>query len=305
MPEINYLDRQTNRLEKEKVYGGFLIRLLYGHSLLSRTVGVVLRFLSARFRFLSHIYGYIQSHSISRWKIAPFIRRFHVDETEFLEPVQTFRCFNDFFIRRLKPECRPIAPGHDVAVMPADGRYLVFENIATSDGFTVKGVKFSLGEFLPHPELAAKYQNGSMVLIRLCPVDYHRFHFPFNCIPQDPWTIDGALYSVNAMALQRDIQILTKNQRMATLCYSKPFGSVLFVEVGATYVGTICSTFVPHEPYAKGDEKGYFAFGGSCIVMLFEPGRIQFDQDLLTASANKIEVRGLFGQTLGRSLTPL
>ena len=140
------------------------------------------------------------------------------------------------------------------------------------------------------------------MIARLCPTDYHRFHFSFNCIPDAPRLINGPLYSVNPIALKRNIQILSENKRVITVLNTKNFGSVLSVEVGATYVGSINQTFAPREHYAKGDEKGYFSFGGSTLVLLFEPGRIQFDQDLIDASKRKIEVRGLFGQSLGRAL---
>jgi phosphatidylserine decarboxylase len=180
----------------------------------------------------------------------------------------------------------------------------VFENIDKCDGFFIKGVKFDLREFLLDDALYEQFKQGSMAIIRLAPCDYHRFHFPFNCVPQGSSSIDGTLYSVNPMALKQDIGILTRNKREKTLLQTKLFGQVLYVEIGATCVGTIHQTFVPQEPYAKGDEKGYFSFGGSCLVLLFEPRTIQFDQDLLEASLKHTETRCLMGQTLGRSLAP-
>ncbi|MBS3902769.1 MAG: phosphatidylserine decarboxylase [Anaplasmataceae bacterium] len=304
MSDIVFIDRTSKKIKQEKVYGAFFLKLLYGGGILSRILAPILRPLTARWNAMSCLYGKLQKMGWSRCKIIPFIRRFDVDPTEFLEPVDSYRSFNDFFIRRLKTEARSIAPGNDVAILPADGRYLVFENISKCDGFLVKGVKFSLEEFILDPELKELYREGSMAIGRLCPSDYHRFHFPVHCLPQSPRQIDGSLYSVNPIALKRDIRIFTKNKREMTLLLSKAFGRVLFVEVGATYVGTIHQTFIQGEPYAKGDEKGYFSFGGSCLVLFFEPGRIQFDQDLLEASQKKMEVRGLMGQTLGRSLTP-
>ncbi len=304
MSEIFFIDRVTKKIKQEKVYRDSFLRLLYGKSILSRLLSPVLRPFFGKVAWISRLYGHLQKMSWSRCKIIPFIRKFDVDPNEFLEPVESFHSFNDFFIRRLKPESRPIALGNDIAILPADGRYLVFENIAKCDGFLIKGVKFSLEDFLLDREPAQLYKEGSMMISRLCPSDYHRFHFPFNCLPQDPKSIDGALYSVNPMALKEDIRIFTRNKRMMTPLLSKIFGRVLFIEVGATCVGTIHQSFISGEPYAKGDEKGYFSFGGSCLVLLFEPGRIQFDQDLVEASQKKIEMRGLMGQTLGRSLMP-
>ena len=235
----------------------------------------------------------------------PFIEAFKIDVSEFLDPVDSFQSFNEFFIRKLKPSCRPLANGHDVATLPADGRYLVFPSIQGSDGFFVKGEKFSLEKLLKNPELSKRYEQGSMVLARLCPTDYHRFHFPCNCIPEKSQLMNGPLFSVNPMALKRSIHILSENKRVITPLHTKNFGTILYIEVGATSVGSIQQTFLAGEPYAKGDEKGYFSFGGSCLILLFEPSCIEFDQDLIESSQNKIEMRGYLGQSLGRSLFPI
>ena len=112
--------------------------------------------------------------------------------------------------------------------------------------------------------------------------------------------IRGSLFSVNPIALKKNIDIFTQNRRSVTVLDSPLFGKALFVEVGATCVGQIHQTYSPLQAVEKGGEKGYFAFGGSSIVMFFEPGSILLDQDLVDASKQKIEVRGLMGQSLGR-----
>lgn len=297
-----YIDRKTHQEMTEKVYGKFYIDLLYGTSWLSHLLSFILLPLFAHINFLSRLYGSIQKSSLTKEKILPFIERFHVDTSEFLDPVDSFHSFNDFFIRKLKSQCRPITPGADSAILPADGRYLVYENIETTDGFFVKGKKFSLKKLLRNPNLAQKYAQGSMAIARLAPVDYHRFHFPVDCLPEQPQPIAGPLFSVNPAALKKHAEILAENKRVITTLKTKNFGTVLFIEVGATYVGTIHQTFAPLEPHAKGDEKGYFSFGGSSLILLFEPGRIRFDQDLVDASNRRLEVLGQMGQSLGRAI---
>ena len=243
--------------------------------------------------FFSRLYGSFQKSGVSRSKIKPFIHSFEVDVSEFREPVESYRSFNDFFIRHLKAECRPIVPRKEVAVMPADARYLVFPQIDRADGFWVKGKTFSLSTLLQSGPLAERYAQGAMVIARLCPVDYHRFHFPCDCIPTKATLINGPLYSVNPIALKRNIEILSENKRMITELDTEQFGKILYIEVGATYVGSIHQTYLPNTPQAKGGEKGYFSFGGSCLILLFEPGKIVFDQDLIAFSAKKMEVPGL------------
>jgi phosphatidylserine decarboxylase len=202
--------------------------------------------------------------------------------------VNEFRSFNDFFIRKLKPESRPIDPAKDSAVMPADGRYRFFQNIGEVDGFIVKGEKFNLNKLLGNQELSKRYANGTMVMARLCPIDYHRFHFPVNCVPGPSRLINGFLYSVNPIAVKQNIHIFTQNKRMITELDSPEFGKVLFIEIGATNVGTINQTYEVNFPYQKGDEKGYFSFGASALIILFEPNRIHLDPDLTQQSEFEI-----------------
>lgn len=304
MRDIYYIDRVTQKEEKEEVYGKFFLEILYGKRWYERLISFILLPLSAQISLASRIYGYFQKISCSKKKVLPFIKKYSIDSSEFLDSPESYTSFNDFFIRRLKPSARPIEPGNDVAILPADARYLFYQDIAETGGFFVKGKKFSLEKFLQDRQLAEKYLHGSMAIARLCPVDYHRFHFISNCMPSVPQLINGPLYSVNPLALRRNIEILSENKRMMTHLHTKNFGDVLYIEVGATNVGTIHQTFDPNKQYAKGDEKGYFSFGGSCLVILFEPHKIQFDQDLLDASQRYIETKGLLGQSMGRAFSP-
>ena len=192
--------------------------------------------------------------------------------------------------------------GPTQAVMPADARYLFFQDISKVDGFLVKGEKFDLPSLLNNDVLARSYTQGTMVMARLCPTDYHRYHFPCDCVPGDTQLINGYLYSVNPIALRKDIQIFTKNKRMICSLDTFKFGKVLFLEIGATNVGSIHETYQPHTFQPKGAEKGYFSFGGSSLILLFEPGKIQIDEDLLEATRKGYEMKCLFGQSLGKSL---
>lgn len=302
MKPIMYRDRVSKKLCEEKVYGAFFLKLLYGDSFLSRLVGTPMAFSLARIPAVSSFYGYLQSLPSSARKIAPFIKKFHVDTSEFAEDPSTYHSFNDFFTRKLKPEARPIAPGAHTAIIPADGRYYFFQNIKRSDGFIVKGQHFNLASLLQDQKLAEEYEEGAMVMARLCPTDYHRYHFPCDCIANKTTEINGWLYSVNPVAIKKNINIFTENKRTLCLLDSQHFGKVLFLEIGATFVGAI------HETYkegvcTKGDEKGYFSFGGSSLILLFPPNTIKFDQDLLDASAQGIEIKCLMGQSMGHSAT--
>lgn len=298
MNDIYYIDRRTGEKKREKIYGHFFIQLLYGEAFFS---SLLLRIV-AHLSFFSRFYGWMQRRPASRRKVRPFIEAFDVDASEFLEPVDAFQSFNDFFIRRLKPEARPLDLRDDVVILPTDARYLVFPDIDAADGFWVKGKKFSLAALLQDKALAERYRRGALVMARLCPVDYHRFHFPCHCLPGPARLINGPLYSVSPLALKKNIDYLSENKRMITTLQTKQCGTLLFIEVGATNVGSIHQTYTPDRSCAKGEEKGYFSFGGSCILLLFEPGKIQLDADLIRNAEAKIETLGLLGQSLGISI---
>jgi phosphatidylserine decarboxylase len=292
---IPYIDRRTGAIAVEKVYGGKPLALLYGEGLFSKILYYTILPLLAHLPYFSRLYGYLQKKPSSRNKIAPFIRDYGIDSSEF-EPAE-YRSFNDFFIRKLKPSCRPIDPRPDVIVMPADGRYLAYQ---TFDRFFVKGQEFSLDSFLKNSAYARCFSNGSMLIARLCPVDYHRFHFPCDGVADTPRLINGLLYSVNPLALKKRIAILSENKRVVTEIDTELFGTILYVEVGATAVGTIRQTFEPEQRVSKGQEKGYFEFGGSCLVLLFEKGRVQFDADLVKNTQKGYETLARFGESMAR-----
>jgi len=299
MNDIHYVERISKQVRIEKVYGRRALSLFYGRTIGARLFGFFFLPLLAHCAVFSRLFGYLQKLPRSRKNIKPFIEAYQIDVSEFADPVDSFASFDDFFIRKLKKECRPIDARSNVVVAPVDGRYLVINNITLSDRFYVKGQRFNLRSFLNGSQLAQKYHEGAMVIARLNPTDYHRFHFPVAGVPKSSQLIQGPLFSVNPFALSKRFSILWENKRMVTMIQTAAFGDVCMVEIGATCVGSIHQTFSPNRPVHKGDEKGYFSFGGSCVVLLFEKDRIVFDADLMENSMRNLETKCLFGTSLG------
>lgn len=300
MTPINVKDRETGQIFVERVFGGAAIELLYGNSLLSRTAGRICQALSARLPFFSSAMGWWYDRPQSRKMITPFIQEYGINISEFLVPSDQFPSFNAFFTRQLKPAARPIAQGEDVAVMPADARYLFYPHMDTADGFIVKGRKFDIHKLIDHPFLAEQFKDGSMLIARLCPSDYHRFHFPVACKAFSAHLVNGYLYSVNPIALRQNVEILSENKRYVTVLNSPVFGEVLYIEIGATSVGSVIQTYDSLIPQEKGAEKGYFSFGASCVIVIFRKNTIKFDADLLEGPPHQ-EIYCKMGQSLGRS----
>ena len=289
---VRYFDRARRELRTERIYGERWLRLAYGNP-----VGRLAVWLLVRRSFLSWWYGWKMNMRASSLRILPFIRDFDIDVDEFAKSAFDYKTFNEFFYRALKAGARPIADGGNVAVFPADGRHLVFPDADAADGFYVKGRKFSVRELVGEGE--PEPAGCGMVISRLCPSDYHRFHFPVDGVPSEARLIEGWLYSVNPIALRRNIRYLVENKRMLTVIDSPVFGRVVTVEVGATNVGSIRETFIPGKPVRKGDDKGFFAFGGSCMITLFPRGTIRFDADLVAQSAQCIETYARMGERMG------
>jgi phosphatidylserine decarboxylase len=295
MSGIKIFDRKSKRIVTEKVYGERSINFLYEKNFVSKFVLFLTKFPN-----FSKLYGFIQKTKFSKCKILPFIKKFDIDTSELVKDVSKFTSFNDFFIRKINLDKRPLVKDDDICVCPADGRYRVFPKIEDSEPFYVKGKKFSLEEFLQDEKLAKKYINGSMVIIRLNPTDYHRIHFPIDCIPSSSKLINGYLFSVNPIAIINNCKLFYQNKRELTTLKSEKFGDVLLSEIGATGVGSINQTFGASSTYTykKGEQKSYFSFGGSSVIMLFEPNMITFADDLLKYSEKGIEVKAQVGQKL-------
>jgi phosphatidylserine decarboxylase len=294
--DVYYIDRKTKEKKKERIPGDLFLRWTY-HTKLGNSA---LELLVKR-KLFSSIYGKLQDISISRRKIKKFVQTFSIDMAEAeREEFYDYRTFNDFFTRRLKSQARPICLDKKHLVSPADGRVLAYENIDIDGHLEVKGSLCTLKELIQDDQLAIDYQGGTCMIVRLSPVDYHRFHFPDNGIPVFHRKIKGSYYAVNPLAIRKKINVYCKNKRELTLFDSENFGEMLLIEVGATCVGSIVQTYKEKEPVRKGQEKGYFKFGGSTVIMLLKSGILKVDEDILDNTSNKLETKVYMGETVGK-----
>ncbi len=292
-PGITFYNRYTGRMEREKVMGERSLRWVYG----TRLGRLSLHLLVKRALF-SRLLGRLKDSPRSARGIAEFVATYGINMDEAERPVGEYRSFNDFFTRRLRPGARPVCPAGEVA-FPADGRHSGWQDAAEMRGVFVKGQRFDLPALLGSQELADKYAHGSIVLSRLCPVDYHRFHFAAGGVPEAPRRIPGPLASVSPYCLRRRLAWLWTNKRELTILRSPELGTVLSLAVGATGVGAIFQTYAPGQAVAMGDEQGYFAFGGSTVMTFFEPGRVRLAADLLEHTADCVETYARQGDSMG------
>lgn len=297
---ITYFNRYTKHLEEEQVMGERWLKWIYGNPL-----GQCALHLLVKRAFFSKWLGSRMDKATSVESIQPFIDEYHINMDESVKQVGDFASFNDFFARKLKFESRPIHHEPEcpnVAVFPADARHTGWQCASEMEGAFVKGQKFDLPALLGDDELAAQFEHGSVVLSRLCPLDYHRFHFPAEGMPGKTHAIDGYLASVSPYSLRRKLAWLWQNKRVRTQIDTEHFGRIVVLEIGATGVGGIHQTYKPHQWVYRGDEKGFFTFGGSTVMTFFLPGRIELAQDLLEQTAKGVELYAHVGDYMGKAL---
>lgn len=236
---------------------------------------------------------------LSTKKIPSFIDNFSIDMSEYMKNKSDFTSFNDFFIREVTPTARPIDTAKNHLISPGDGRLLAYTNIDINKVIQVKHINYSLAELIGDDEIAKEYEGGTCLVLRLCPTDYHRFHFVDSGVPKENHFIKGNYYSVNPTALERIPKLYCQNKREWSIFKSDNFGDIINVEVGATCVGSIVQTYTPDKAVKKGAEKGYFKFGGSTTILFLKPNTVEIDEDILIQSSLGFETKVVLGEKIG------
>ncbi|KAK8018642.1 C2 domain-containing protein [Apiospora marii] len=297
-------DRLTGQINEEKmsVYVRLGIRLLYkglkSKDMEKKRIRKLLKGLSIK-------QGKKYDDPSSKSDIPGFIEFHNLDMSEVLLPIDQFKNFNEFFYRALKPDARPCsAPDNpNILVSPADCRSVVFNRMDQATKIWVKGREFSVKRLLgdAYPEDAKRYENGGMGIFRLAPQDYHRFHIPVDGILREPKLIAGEYYTVNPMAIRSALDVYGENVRVICPIDSPKFGRVMVICVGAMMVGSTVITRKEGEEVKRAEELGYFKFGGSTIVLLFEDSSMVYDADLVDNSNSALETLVRAGMSIGHS----
>ncbi|GAA5826014.1 hypothetical protein JCM11251_000092 [Rhodosporidiobolus azoricus] len=297
-------DRLTGALQEEKmaVYVRLGIRLMYKGMSGNMEGARIRRMLDS----LTKKQGVKYDSPASAKEIPPFIKFHNLNMEEVLDPLSSFKTFNEFFYRKLKPEARPVADPNDprTVVSPADCRAMFFETVNDATSIWIKGREFTIARMLGdyYGTRATEFENGALAIFRLAPQDYHRFHSPVDGTMGRQEKITGQYYTVNPMAIRSGISVYSENVRVVAPTTSPTFGDVMTTWVGAMMVAGIDMTAKEGAELKRGDETGYFFFGGSTIVLLFKPGTVVFDEDLLKNSRASIETLVRMGMRVGRAV---
>ncbi|XP_015893647.3 phosphatidylserine decarboxylase proenzyme 3 [Ziziphus jujuba] len=298
-------DRRTKRLVEELIDGKIVLsmRAIYQSKV---GLGLVGKGAKEILQSISEKQGRKMNSLESAKDIPKFVEFFkdQINLADVKHPLEHFKTFNEFFVRELKPGVRPIACMEDdnVAICAADCRLTAFTCVDDSLRFWIKGRKFSIQGLLGQEISSSAFIDGTLVIFRLAPQDYHRFHVPVTGTVGKFVSIPGCLYTVNPIAINsKYCNVFTENKRVVTTISTAEFGKVAFVAIGATMVGSITFLKKTGDYVKKGDEFGYFSFGGSTVICVFEKNAIEIDKDLLENSARSLETLVSVGMKLGVS----
>ncbi|MBE6927809.1 MAG: phosphatidylserine decarboxylase [Ruminococcaceae bacterium] len=246
-------------------------------------------------KFVSNIYGWWQRSRFSKKKVQKFMKQYGITTDDCVK--SEFSCFDDFFTRQRKPE--PILTAENELAAIADSKLLALP-IDERSVFSIKGVPYTTAELLENEALAKEFDGGMCLIFRLAPTDYHRYAYADDAEQSPSVKIPGVLHTVNPIA--GTMKVFRRNTRQYNLLRTKHFGTMLQMEVGALLVGRICNHNDKRSSVKKLEEKGFFRYGGSTVILLAQKERVRIDADILEHSAKGIETKVRLGDRIGKAL---
>lgn len=268
-----------------------VLRLLYGNRAGRMVLGWLIR------PEVSKLVGRFMDTGLSRIMINPFIKKNDIDLS--LCQRNEFESYNDFFKRKLVPGARTIDTTDEGFVSPCDSRLTVYDIEDTErQTFNIKDSEYTVASLLRDKKLARHYRGGKLWLFRLCVDDYHRYIYNVSGKQSDVRRIEGVYHTVNPIASEY-YDIYKENTREYCLIRTENAGTVVDMEVGALLVGRIVNRYVDSTDVRRGEEKGYFEFGGSTIILLTQKDKVTPLGRIVENSRKDIETRVRQGELVG------
>jgi phosphatidylserine decarboxylase len=217
-----------------------------------------------------------------------YVRAYRVDLADVAEPLTSFRTFNEFFVRALRPGARPVDATSGTLVAPSDSRLHAIGPLPAGGRLEqIKGRSYSVAALLASEAAAERFRTGVHATLYLSPAMYHRVHVPVDGRIVGWRYVPGRLYPVNALAVRNVEGLFAVNERVIVDVESAEFGPVAVVLVGATNVGRITLAFTdlrtnagrpaeerrlsPPVEVRRGDELGRFNLGSTVVLLVADP----------------------------------
>ncbi len=287
---MKYADRDGHIYEEENAQDCFL-KLLYS----TFTGRFHLKILTRP--WVSKLGGAFLSSPFSKCMIQSFIKKNKIDMNQYES--KKYCSYNDFFTRKIKKGMRPLPEDENILFSPCDCKASVYP-IKENTSFVVKDTEYTVESLLRNRKIAAHFQGGYAVILRLTVDDYHRYCYVDDGIKSENYFIPGVYHTVNPVANDY-VPIYKENAREFSMMKTKHFGDMIQMEVGALMVGRIVNHH-GYGPMKRGEEKGYFEFGGSTIVLLLQKDKVEIRQELLDRTQQLCETKIRQGDALGRSI---
>jgi len=277
---------RTKKYTEEK--DGRLLKFLY-NNIIGR---IILKLLTMK--WLTRLGGCYMNTKLSTRRIPKFVTKNNINMNEYID--EEYKSFNEFFIRKIKDDKRPLPSDENLFISPADSKLTVYP-IDDETVLSIKNSKYTIEEIVGDKELVDKYKGGYCLVYRLCVDDYHRYFFIDEGKIKKQYKIKGKFHTVQPIAFKK-YKVFSENSRECTILETVNYGDIVQIEVGALMVGKI----VNHQlkTFRRGDEKGYFLFGGSTVVLLIEKDKVIIDEEILKHSKEDVETRVLLYDVIGR-----
>lgn len=285
---IQVYDREKKQCYEEKEYGKELLEFLYCNPL-----GRVILKTFIITKFYSKVKALKEKSKASKKKIKPFIEEYNIDMSKYEK--KEYKSFDDFFTRKMKEDKLNIAKNSDDFISPCDGKLQVYA-IDNDLEIEIKGTKYTIDELVKDSHVSKAYKDGMCLVYRLSVDDYHRYCYIDDGSKIRSKIIKGKLHTVRPIA--KRYKVFKENQREYEILDLQKLGQTLYMEVGAMQIGKINN--YKFENFKKGQEKGYFSYGASTIVILVKKDRVVIDEDILKMSKKDIEVKVHYGERVGK-----
>ena len=284
--------RYKDRTGKEVCANGqqdVFLQKLYGTALGRKLLSVLVQ------PVVSRIAGRFMDSGLSAVLVSPFVQKNHIDLSQYEK--KEFTSYNDFFTRKIRPSSRPFAEAAEAFTAPCDSKLSVYP-ITEEAQFCIKDTQYTMERLTRSKRVAKEYEGGILCVFRLTVDDYHRYAFVDDGELSREFHIPGVYHTVNPVAGEY-YPIYKENTREFCIQKSRHFGRLLLMEVGALLVGRIVNHDV-EQTVSRGEEKGYFEFGGSTIILLTQKGAVLPRKNILYRSARGEETRIRQGEKIGK-----
>ena len=285
-----YINRKTKEInDNQDPYGSrFIYKNIFGRIILKL----------ATKRFVSRLAGFYLNRKISTKLIKNFIRDNNINMDEYVK--EDYKCFNQFFARKIKKGKRPFSEKKEDFCAPCDSNLLVYK-IDQKQEFVIKGKTYTIKRILRDENLAKEYENGYLLVFRLSVDDYHRYSYIDNGKTLSYKNIKGKFHTTSPIAFD-EFKVYEEAQREYNVLDTENFGKIIQMEIGALLVGKIVNHDNYKECFKRGEEKGYFLYGGSTVAIMVKENVLKIDEDILEYSNKKIETKVKLGEKVAKRL---